>query len=199
MGIMRENGAYEFFYQSGVSMSKVLEKLLKPTTESELLEKYLKPQKAFKPVAKKPGRPKVAEEKKARNFTLCLAPQYVEFLDKMTVKNTKIKGRGRKIRFIIERFIEHEKRSLGQLKFLREALARVQELLQSKSGRVKKGERLELTPREHKEISGAVDQVHLLMKILQYSPKSLHKILPREEWALLSFCLDWKANKGITL
>lgn len=180
-------------------MSKVLERLLKRENENHLLERYLAPKPAVVKKKNKPGRPEVSEEKKARNFTLCLAPQYLAFLDKMVVKDPKVKGRGRKIRFIIERFIEHEKRSIGQIKVLKEALKDVQMLLNTFSSRVKKGEKLELNAKEKNSITGAVDNVHLLLKILQYPPKSLHKILPREEWGILSFCLDWKNNKAVVL
>lgn len=191
-----------------MSSENVLKRLLAQKTreevqdksQGELLEKFLKPSKVFtKAPHKGPGRPKVEKNKKARNFTLCLAPQFVEFIDKMVVKDPKVKGRGRKIRFIIERFIEHEKRSLAQMKVLKESLRQVQELLQSFGPLVKKGEKLNLSVREKEKISKAVEQVHLLLKILNYSPKNLHKMLPREEWAVLSFCLDWKNNRGVVL
>ncbi len=150
-----------------------------------------------KKAARRPGRPVVPVEKRAKNVTVCLATQFVEFLDRMVVRDPKIQGRGRKIRFIIERFIEHEKRSVGQLRVLRESLASAQEVISGFGGRVKKGEKLALSAREKEAIGKAVDQVHLLLKILNYSPKALKKLLPREEWAILSFCLDWKDNRGV--
>ncbi|MFP5387588.1 MAG: hypothetical protein ACLGHN_16045 [Bacteriovoracia bacterium] len=182
-----------------MSSENVLKKLLKTKSQEEVLEKYLRPDKAQKEAPKTPGRPKVAHEKKARNFTLCLAPQYLEFLDKMIVKDPKIQGRGRKIRFIIDRFIEHERRSLEQMKVLKGSLKEVQKVLNEFGSRVKKGEKLNLSLREKTTISRAVDQVHLLLKILNYSPKTLHRILPREDWAILSFALDWKNNREIKL
>jgi hypothetical protein len=192
MGIMRQNGAYKIFFHAGVYMSKVLERLLKRDVLPE------KSPEAFKKL-NRPGRPVVSEEKKAKNFTLCLAPQYLTFLDKMVVKDPKVKGRGRKIRFIIERFIEHEKRGIGQMKVLKESLMQVQAVLNSFGSRVKKGEKMDLSPKEKATMTKAVDNVHLLLKILHYSPKTLHRLMPREEWAILSFCLDWKNNRGITL
>ncbi len=195
--------------QNRYSMSSsVLDRLLRPRPESTSTTSptpkeergSVRPterpeiRKAF---AKRPGRPTIPDQEKARNFTLCLAPQFVNFLDRMVVRDPKVRGRGRKIRFIIERFIEHEKRSVGQLRVLRESLASVQETISSFGGRVKKGEKLNLTTREKEIIGKAVDQVHLLMKILNYSPKALNKLLPREEWAILSFCLDWKTNRGV--
>lgn len=180
--------------------SNVLQKLLKPKTQEEKLEEFLKPPKASSKKPKKtPGRPKVADAKKARNFTLCLAPQYLEFLDKMTVKDPKVQGRGRKIRFIIDRFIEHEKRTLHQLKVLKEALVEVQKVLSGFGARVKKGQKLELTSREKSDISQVVDRVHVLMKLLGYSPKNLQKLLPAGEWSVVSFCMDWKVNRGVSL
>lgn len=180
--------------------SNVLQKLLKPKSQETKVEEFLKPQRSQVTKAKKaPGRPKKEAQKKARNFTLCLAPQYLEFLDRMTVKDPKVQGRGRKIRFIIERFIEHEKRSLQQLKVLKETLGQVQGHLQSFGPLVNKGHKLELTVREKAEISKVVERVHTLLRILNYSPKQLQKMLPPEEWAILSFSLNWRVNRGVVL
>ncbi len=186
-----------------MSSENVLKKLLaiKPESHKETaLEKFLRPEtKITRPLKKAPGRPKVVESLKAKNFTLCLAPQYLQFLDKMVVRDSKVKGRGRKIRFIIERFIEHEKRSLMQLKVLKGALSQVQAHLNTFGARIKKGEKLDLGPKEKAMISQKVDDVHALLRILSYSPKALQKMLPREEWAILTFCLDWKSNRGVML
>jgi hypothetical protein len=199
MGIMRENGAYQFLNRLGVCMSKVLEKLLQSKSENLLIEKFLKPKVGVEEKNKRPGRPSKSEDKKSRNFTLCLAPQYLNFLDKMVVKDPRVKGRGRKIRFIIERFIEHEKRSLVQIKALRRSLIQVQEVLESFGPQIKKGEKLALSSREKTVISKVVDNVILLMNILGYQPKALHRLLPREDWMIVSFCLDWKNNRNVVL
>ncbi len=85
---------------SGRSMD-VLKKILKagePLKKSrpqpeELIEKYLAPvgsRKILKEKLKSPGRPKVEDHLKARNFTLCLAPKYLAFLDCMQVKEKKL-------------------------------------------------------------------------------------------------------------
>lgn len=181
----------------------VLKRLLERKNETAPIAPIIsedKPAPAFKKKAlRKPGRPMKDEAKKARNFTLCLAPEFIKFLDNMVVKNTKIQGRGRKIRFIIERFIEHEKRSLTHMKVLRDSLATLRNDLNQFEGRVKKGERLELSSREKAIITKAVDQVMVLLKILNYTPKTLQRMLPREDWALLSFCLDWNSNKRVVL
>lgn len=166
---------------------------------NKLLSRHIEKPEISPKKRKTPGRPKVSEEKKAKNFTLCLAPEFLNFIDKMVVKDRKVQGRGRKIRFIIERFIEHERRSIEHLKVLKRSLKDVHSCLEGLGSKVKKGEKLILTIRERKDIDKAVDQVHTLMKLLHYPPKTLHKMLPREEWAILSFCLDWRMNKGIRL
>ena len=163
-----------------MSAEDVLKKLL-----SRKIEKPL-------PVPRKPGkpgRPKVAWEKKAKNLTLCLAPQFVDFIDKMKVRDPKVKGRGRKVRFIIERFVEHEKRSLIHMRVLRETLQNVQEVIQTLGK--------ELSVKDKQKITAVVNQVHTVMKILGYPPKTLRKMLSPEDWSLLAFCLDWKSNREI--
>ena len=163
-----------------MSSNDVLQRLLSKKIEKKAPE----PRKPGKP-----GRPKVASEKKARNFTLCLAPQFVDFIDKMKVRDPKVKGRGRKVRFIIERFIEHERRSLTHMRVMHEALAGVQETIRYVGK--------DLSIKDKQKISGAVNQVHTVMKILGYQPKTLRKMLSAEDWTLLAFCLDWKSNREL--
>lgn len=166
---------------------------------SELIEKYLRPKTegAFKTQKRNPGRPKVSDEKKAKNFTLCLAPKYLEFLDTMKVKDPKIQGRGRKIRFIIDQFLDLHKRQRAQLQVLKDSLIQVEEVLRSFSNHTQKNQKLELTNLEKKKVNEAVKQVRILLKVLCYSPKDLHKILPRNDWALVSFCLDWAKKENL--
>lgn len=180
----------------------VLQKLLKgkdpaAETPAEKIEKFLKPAPPIKKKAvKSPGRPKVEEHLKARNFTLCLAQRYLDFLDRMIVKDTKVQGRGRKIRFIIDRFVDHERRQVAQLKILRESLLQVETVLKSFSGQVKKGEKLNLNPREKAQVTQCVGQVLTLIKILSYTPRELQKMLPRGEWSVLAFSMDWSKRGG---
>lgn len=188
---------------SSRSMS-VLQKILKTGTEAiqapgnarpeELIQSFWKPEAQAKITQKKPGRPAVPEEKKARNFTLCLAPKYLSFLDKMSVGETKLMGRGRKIRYIIDQFIELNRRQKAQLLVLREGLLQVEKVLQSFSDQVKKGQKLNLAPREKAQVTAAVNQVKILLKVLAFTPKELHRLLPRHEWSLVSFCLNWSQN-----
>ncbi len=171
-----------------MSSEDVLKKLLSRKIE-KMAEEPLK--------SGRPGRPKVARENKAKNFTLCLAPQFVDFIDKMKVRDPKVKGRGRKVRFIIERFIEHERRSLSHMRVLHESLANVQEVLKGFSSQVRKGERLNLSLKDNQKISAVVNQVHAIMKILGYRPNTLKKMMSADDWAILAFCLDWKSNREL--
>ena len=181
---------------------KVLQKLLnkgssavsekKREDSSLLVESYLRPEKAM--VRKKAlvGRPVVEEKLKARNFTVCMAHNYLQFLDAFKPPFKKIQGRGRKLRFIIDEFIRMSKRQKGQLKFLQEALGNLQSVLSSFSATVKKGEKLELSSKEKQLISLHVNRVQLLTQILCFTPQELKKILPLQDWNLYSFALNWK-------
>ncbi|MGE3611790.1 MAG: hypothetical protein AB7I27_19530 [Bacteriovoracaceae bacterium] len=158
-----------------------------------MVENFLTPkEQVFKKVSKRqPGRPKVEDEKKAKNFTLCLAPKYLSFIDAFQVKDKKVQGRGRKIRFIIDQFVEMSRRQKTQLQILSEALKNVESVLKNFSSQVKKGEKLHLSNREKSEISKVVGQVQILVRIIGMTSKELHRILPKHEWAIMSFCLDW--------
>jgi hypothetical protein len=151
----------------------------------ELVEKLFKS-------AKTAGRPSIEAKKKARNFTVCMAQGYIQFLDSFRPPIKKIQGRGRKLRFIIDEFIRMSKRQKGQLKFLQESLENLDVVLKSFSTSVKKGEKLNLTAKEKSLIDTHVSRVHLLAKILCFTPKELQKILPAHHWSLYSFCLNWK-------
>lgn len=180
----------------------VLNKILKngvsdttTATPEEVIEKYFSlPSKIITRKAGTPGRPKIEEKLKARNFTICLAPKYLDFLDRMIVKDRKVQGRGRKVRFIIDRFLEMGKRQEAQLRVICESLKNVENVLKSFSGQVKKGQKLELNSREKLELRKAVSQVQLLARIMSYSAKDLHRLLSRNEWAVMAFCIDWTRN-----
>ena len=184
----------------------VLKKILQnaPETQTEkpkpekLVEKYLQPGPAeTKIFQKKPGRPVVEDHLKAKNFTLCLAPKYLTFLDQMKMRDQKIKGRGRKIRFIIDQFVEMHRRQKLQVQVISQSLKGVEEILKGFSGQVKKGEKLSLSAKEKAQITLATHQVKLLMNVLKYTPKELQKMLPKSDWSILSFCLDWSKQKDV--
>lgn len=183
----------------------VLKKILKSGTGEKmsgkdpavLIERFLAPGKAVKSKAlRRPGRPKVEDHLKARNFTLCLAPKYLAFIDNMQVQDKKVQGRGRKIRYIIDQFLELHRRQKAQLAVLKEVLLNIENLLSGFSGQAKKGNKIELTPREKAEITKAVGQFQVLIKVLGFTPKELHRLLPRNEWAIVSFSLDWARKTG---
>ncbi|MCM2348952.1 MAG: hypothetical protein NDI69_02955 [Bacteriovoracaceae bacterium] len=164
-------------------------------SSEKLIEKFFEPAPKITKNLKAPGRPKVEDHLKARNFTLCLAPKYLSFLDRLEVKDKKVQGRGRKIRFIIDRFLEMGQRQEAQLKVIRESLINVEQVLKGFSGQVKKGQKLELSPKEKLEVRKAVNQVHILVKVMAFSSKDLHRLLSRNEWAVMAFCLDWTRNQ----
>lgn len=174
----------------------VLKKLLqREKAETRTVEKSPEPAFSKKKSERLPGRPKVEEGKKAKNFTLCLAPKYLEFLDRMRVRDPKVQGRGRKIRFIIDRFLEHEKRQIAQMKVLKESLKSVEEVLRTLAPHKK----AQLSTKERDTVTQAVGQVRTLLKILGYSPQSLQKILSAQEWTVLSFALSWGQKREIVL
>ncbi len=179
-------------------LKKILNNDIRPasseSTSEEIIEKYFTPTSIERKKVKAPGRPKLEDHLKARNFTLCLAPKYVSFLDRLQVQDKKIQGRGRKIRFIIDRFLEMGKRQEAQLKLIKESLGNVEGVLKNFSGQVEKGQKLELSVREKLEVRKAVNQVHLLVKLQAFTAKDLYRLLPRNDWAIMAFCLDWSRN-----
>lgn len=194
-----------FIFTQGLgfmSHQKVLDKLLdkkrfinleEQVGPLQLVQDFLqKPSMAKK--ARGVGRPVVDKKNKARNFTVCMAPQYIRFLDAFNPPIKKIQGRGRKIRFIIDEFIRMSKRQKSQLKYLQEALKSLDEALNGLSGEARKDKRPELTSREKQLISTHVNRVKILSQILSFSTAELKKILPQHDWSLYSFCLNWNQH-----
>ena len=149
-------------------------------------------------VKKRPGRPSKRQDEKAKNLTLCLAPEFVRFLDEMQVRDPKVRGRSRKVKFIIERFLEHEKRSVGHVRVLRESLGQVSkdlDLLGSIRSKAEKS--IKLKASEEEKLTRSVRQVRTLMRVLGYSPKVLRRMLPSDDMRLLEFCLAWGAKRQL--
>lgn len=159
---------------------------------SQMVENFFQRERPFKKSTRKVGRPIIDEKLKAKNFTICMAHNYVKFLDAFKPPIKKIQGRGRKLRFIIDEFIKMSKRQRGQLKYLQQALASLEDTLSSFSDVVKKGEKLSLSTSEKKMITTQVNRVKLLAELLCFTPAELKKILPLNDWNLYSFCLHWK-------
>lgn len=176
-------------------LSKILS-LKEKKDSAEIVQKFLEPKPIAKKLSKKrPGRPALPLEKKARNFTLCLAPKYLEFLDTMQVKEKKIQGRGRKVRYIIDQFLVLHKRQRAQLEVMREFIRNVKQQLETHSHQVKKGEKLLLSAKEKAEINKVVKELHLVVQLLGYSPKELQKLLSNQDWSVISFSLNWIKNE----
>lgn len=185
---------------------EVLKKLLKteledksPKTQdpNELVSRFLTPTERITvtKTKNKVGRPIKAEDLKAKNFTLCLDPKYLRYLDNLKVPIKKVQGRGRKIRFIIDQFIFLKKKEKHQLEILISSLNQVDQALKKHSDILKKGERINLSAKDKEQINQLVSQVETLFKIIGYTPKELYKILNRKDWAMMSFCLEWRRRK----
>ncbi len=156
-------------------------------------ENDLSSEKVFK---RRPGRPKVKDENKAKNITLCLGQKYLKFLDEFRPHQKKILGRGRKVRFIIDEFVVLYKRQKLQLEVLAEMLKSLESILKSHSHKVKKGQKVELSQSEKNEISKQVSPIITFLKMYGYTPKDLQKILSKDLWALVAFALDWRRQYG---
>jgi hypothetical protein len=113
----------------------------------------------------------------------------------MVIKSQKVSGRGRKIRFIIERFIEHEKRSIGQMKVLKDALEDVESTLKTFKQKENSKKKVTISPKEKVDIDRVVQNTNMLICILNYTPKSLQQRLSGRHWEILSFCFNWSNHK----
>ncbi len=48
------------------------------------------------------GRPVKARDEKAKNISICLSKDHLELLDKIDIRVKKVKGRGSKVRFLMD-------------------------------------------------------------------------------------------------
>jgi len=182
----------------------VLKKILKAGLEEELHRKKsengghleaFKQNQTEKKQKRSPGRPKIADNKKAKHITLCLPQKYVRFLDEMKVKRAP--GRSKKVKYIVDEFLELKKREKRHLETFSQTLLELKNYL-DELGSQKTSKKLLLEPKEKKQIQSQVDQVFILAKLLGFKKEELQRKMSKADYLVLLFCLDWRRNQKWT-
>ena len=63
---------------------------------------------------RKRGRPTKAKADHAKNISICLSKNHLDLLDKIEFKTKNVKGRGSKVRYLMDSYIKHQKREKEQ-------------------------------------------------------------------------------------
>ena len=146
--------------------------------------------------AKKVGRPQKIKSEKARNITLCLSKDHIEFLDKVELPNSKAQGRGTRAKFIFDEFLKYRKRELNQVRVLKDALIEVAKHLKEFSQSFKRVENFEKNKDSIEHLERAISNVRILNNLLKIDLGDLKVLLKHEEYSSYVFCLNWISNRS---
>jgi hypothetical protein len=142
------------------------------------------------------GRPRKVKSEKARNITLCLSKQHIELLDGLSLSEKNVKGRGTKVKSIIEDWMKYKKREREQVKILQDGLAQVAKHLESFSNQYKRAEKFQENEKTLSDLEKAISNFKIIFSMLKIDVKDLRTLLTKQEVAHFEFCLNWISNRS---
>lgn len=134
---------------------------------------------------KPPGRPKKHLTEKVRNISIKIRPEYLKRLDDLSFG----KGRGSKVRNLMDERANYKKRENNQLKYLKRALKEVSDSLDKFKA---KQNGVDLI----KEISQRVKNIKILQNILQFELMDLKILLTKAEYRTIEFVYFYEERRG---
>jgi hypothetical protein len=167
----------------GKVIFEFFEKAPAPVTESAFLKRGK-------------GRPVKAKEEKAKNITICLSKDHIEFLDKASFQEKNTKGRGRKMRFIIDSFLKYQKREKEQIRSIQESLRLVAQNIDTFSRNYKRSENFSENERFMADLEKSISNLRIILGLLKIEFVDLKKNLTDKEWSTYQFALSWISNRA---
>jgi hypothetical protein len=147
------------------------------------------------PVRKK-GRPAKESSLKAKNITICLSKDHIDLLDKLNPKERKAKGRGRKVRFLIDSYIKYQNREKEQVRAIQEALRVVSSHIDTFSRNFKRAEKFTENEKSLTDMEKAISNLRIVQSLLKIESSDLKKYLNEKELSTFEFALNWLSNKA---
>ena len=142
------------------------------------------------------GRPRKTKSEMARNITICLSKEHIELLDCLSLFDKKAKGRGTRIKSILEGFLKYRKREKEQVKVVQDALAQVGKHLIAFSDQYKRAEKFNENEMTISALEKAISNFKIIFSLLKVEPKDLRNLLTKEETDQFEFCLNWISNRS---
>ena len=142
------------------------------------------------------GRPTKAQVDKAKNITICLSKDHLDLLDKLKLNEKTAKGRGSKVRFLMDSFVKHQKREKEQLRSVQESLRIVSLNIETFSRNYKRAEKFIENEKSISDLEKSVSNLRIILGLLKIDSADLKKALSEKEWSTYQFSISWLSNKA---
>ena len=162
----------------------------------EFFEKVPAPMGEASDSKRRKGRPIKAKEDKAKNITVCLSKEHIELLDQASFQEKNTKGRGRKIRFIMDSFLKYQKREKEQIRSVQESLRLVANNIDTFSRNYKRAEKFSENERVMADLEKSISNLRIILGLLKIEVVDLKKNLTEKEWSTYQFALSWISNRA---
>jgi hypothetical protein len=142
------------------------------------------------------GRPSKTKSEKAKNITICLSKDHIDLLDKAAFNEKNTKGRGRKVRFLIDSFQKYQKREKEQMRSVQESLRIVAMNIETFSRNYKRAEKFSDNENTIGDLEKSISNLRIILSLLKIESADLRKALSDKEWSTYQFSLSWLSNKA---
>ena len=147
-------------------------------------------------VARTKGRPSKPKSDKAKNITICLSKDHIDLLDKAAFNEKNTKGRGRKVRFLIDSFQKYQKREKEQMRSVQESLRIVALNIETFSRNYKRAEKFSDNEGTILDLEKSISNLRIILGLLKIDSTDLKKAFTDKEWSTYQFSLSWITNRA---
>ena len=142
------------------------------------------------------GRPSKIKSEKAKNITICLSKDHIDLLDKAAFNEKNTKGRGRKVRFLIDSFQKYQKREKEQMRSVQESLRIVAMNIETFSKNYKRAEKFSDNENTIGDLEKSISNLRIILGLLKIDSSDLKKAFTDKEWSTYQFSLSWITNRA---
>jgi hypothetical protein len=147
-------------------------------------------------VTRTKGRPSKPKADKAKNITICLSKEHIDLLDKAAFNEKNTKGRGRKVRFLIDSFQKYQKREKEQMRSVQESLRIVALNIETFSRNYKRAEKFSDNEGTIVDLEKSISNLRIILGLLKIDSSDLKKAFTDKEWSTYQFSLSWITNRA---
>ena len=132
----------------------------------------------------------------SKNITICLSKDHIDLLDNADFNQKNTKGRGRKVKFLIDSFLKHQKREKEQMRSVQESLRIVALNVDTFSRNYKRAEKFSENERTIIDLEKSISNLRIILGLLKIDSSDLKKNLSDKEWSTYQFSLNWSSNRA---
>lgn len=148
-------------------------------------------------LTKKRGRPP-KDVPGSLNFSVCLTKMEVETLDGIKTDSKKKRpGRGTKVNYLLNYYIENEKLQKQQMSIVKELINNVSKLCKEFVKHFDRSEKFEELEKIRKDMLGKINNLQVVLGILKFDNQILKKHLNQDQFNEYMFALNIASNRKI--